>query len=152
MSLVKWKDKDIYDPWADLSSLQEEINNLFKVTNAPSTTGLFDRNVSPAIDVVETDESLTIICELPGMDENEIDVSITANTLTIKGEKKELFDGKKGKYFKRETWSGGFQRTLSLPADIDSSAVEAHLEEGILKVNLPKKEEAKPKQISVQVH
>ncbi len=151
MSLVKWKSRDLYDPWTELSSLQNEINNLFKANNNPSSTGLFDRNFSPSMDVVETEGSLTLICELPGMDEKEIDVSIAANVLTIKGEKKGLSEDKKGKYYKRETWSGSFQRTLSLPADVDSSDVVAHLEDGLLRVTLPKKEEAKPRQIPVQI-
>jgi len=151
MAIVRWKNGQTYDPWAGLKSLQDEINNLFDLEQLPVTTGLFDRSVSPAIDVVEGEHDFTVTCELPGLEQKDIDLSLAANVLTIKGEKKSHREEKKGNYYKKESWSGSFQRTLPLPASVDADKIDAQLKDGILTITLPKKEEAKPKQISVNV-
>jgi len=152
MSLVKWEDKDLYDPWGDLKDLQDEINDLFEVDRFPATTGLFDRSLSPALDVIEGDQDFTVRCELPGIEKKDLDVTITSNILTIKGEKKGKTEEGESDYFKKESWSGSFQRTVSLPNTADSEKLSAELKDGILTVKLPKKEEAKPKQISVKIN
>lgn len=151
MALVKWKNRDLYDPWADFKTLQEEINALFDVDQFSSSAGLFDHNVSPAIDVVEGEHEFSVSCELPGLDRKDIDVSIASNVLTIKGEKKEDKEEKENRYYKKETWSGSFQRTVPLPSSVDMNKIDAQLEDGILTITLQKKEEARPKQISVSV-
>jgi len=139
----------LYDPWNDFKNLQKEINNLFEFDRFPASTGLFDRSFSPAIDVVENANDYTVICEMPGLEQKEIDVSIASNVLTIKGQKKE--EERKGKYFKKESWSGTFQRTLPLPTSVEADKIAATLKDGILTIVLPKKEEVKPKQIAVSV-
>lgn len=151
MAIVRFKNRDLYDPWTEFKSLQEEINDLFDIDRFPTTTGLFDRSVSPAIDVVEGDHEFTVTCELPGLEHKDIDVSIAANVLTVKGEKKNERKEKKGKYYKKESWSGSFQRTLPLPTSVSADKIAAELKDGILTITLPKKEEAKPKQISVNI-
>jgi len=149
MAIIRWKDRDLYDPWNNFKALQKEINNLFEVDPFQVSTGLFDRSFSPAIDAVEDANEYTITCELPGLDQKEIDVSIASNVLTIKGEKK--LEEKKGKYYKRESWAGSFQRTLPLPVQVDAEKIRAELKDGILTIVLPKKEEVKPKQIAVNI-
>jgi len=151
MAIVKWKNPKLYDPWADLKNLQNEINDLFNYDRMPSSTGLFDRNVTPAIDFVEGENDYTVKCELPGLEQKDVDVSIASNVLTIKGSKEENREEKKGKYYKKEIWSGSFQRTISLPSSVDSSKIFALLKDGVLSITLPRKEETKPKQISVNV-
>ena len=151
MALVKWKNRDIYDPWGDLRSLQNEINELFETDRFPGYTGLFDRNYSPSIDVIESENDYSVICELPGIEQKDVDLSIASNVLTIKGAKKGEREEKKGKYFRKESWSGSFQRTLPLPSSVDPEKVEAELKDGVLAVKLPKKEEAKPKSITVNI-
>lgn len=151
MALVKWKNRESNDPWTQLASLQDEINSLFNYDHFPTAAGLFDRNVSPAMDVIENDETMTLICELPGVNEKDIEVTLTSNVLTIKGEKKSSRERKSGKFLKQETVEGSFQRTLSLPATVSGENIEAHMENGLLKVVIPKKEEAKPRQISVAI-
>ena len=151
MAIIKWKNRDIYDPWSDFKSLQNEINDLFNVDRFQGYTGLFDRNFSPSIDVVETENDYSIICELPGIDQKDIDLSIASNVLTLKGSKKEEKEDRKGKYYRKESWSGNFQRTLPLPLAVNSEKVTADLKDGILKITLPKMEEAKPKSIAVKV-
>ena len=151
MAIVKWNQNNLYDPWADLERLQDEINALFNIDKYPGRGGLFDRKFSPAVDVIENDHDYVIACELPGLNQEDIDVSIASNVLTIKGSKKDEKQDKGEKYFRKETWSGSFQRTLPMPGYVDAEKIQADLKDGILKIVIPKKEEAKPKQISVKV-
>ena len=151
MALVKWKNRNLYDPWAEMRTLQSEINDLFRNDRLPTTTGLFDRSVTPAIDFIEGENEFTVTCELPGLEEKDIDVSIASNVLTLKGRKNTENENKNGKYYKKETWTGSFQRTLALPQTVDSEKIGAQLKNGILRIVLPKKEESKPKQITVEI-
>jgi len=151
MAIVNWENRDLYEPWEGFRSLQDEINELFDIDRTTAPSGLFDRNLSPAVDVVEEDQNFTIRCELPGLDQNDLDLSVVSNVLTIKGEKKDRNKKKQPAYFKKECWSGSFQRTISLPNSADTEKISAVLKDGILSIELPKKEEAKPKQISVKI-
>ena len=139
MAIVKWKNKNLYDPWAEMRDLQNEINELFNYDRLPNTTGLFDHSVTPPIDFIEKENEYTVSCELPGLEEKDIDVSIASNVLTIKGNKENSREEKKGKYYKKEIWSGSFQRTLSLPTMVDAEKISARLKDGMLLVTLPKK-------------
>lgn len=150
MAIIR-RPKDVYDPFRELRALQNEINDLFDFNRFSGTEGLFDRNFSPAMDVVETTDGFTVTCELPGLDQQEIDINITSNVLTIRGEKKSDTTAKEKKVFRREIRTGSFQRTLSLPVAVDSEKVTADLKDGILSITLPKREDAKPKQISVNI-
>ena len=145
------KNKNLYDPWESMKTLQNEINDLFRNDRIPSTTGLFDRSVTPAIDFIEGENEFTVTCELPGLEEKDIDVSIASNVLTVKGTKNTDYENKRGKYYKKETWTGSFQRTLALPQTVDSEKISAQLKNGILQIRLPKNEELKPRQITVDV-
>jgi HSP20 family protein len=151
MSLIKWRRNDVYEPAVDFDRLQDEINKLFDFDRGPSMTGLYDRVLSPAIDVVESPENFTVTCDLPGVDMKDLDVSIANNVLTIKGEKKEEKSAKETKVYRRESWTGSFQRTLSLPNTVNPDKIEAVMSEGVLKITLPKREEVKPKQIAVKI-
>ena len=90
-------------------------------------------------------------CELPGLEQKDIDVTIASNVLTIKGQRKNEWEEKRGKVYRKESWSGSFQRTLPLPTSVDGEKIKAELKDGILTITLPKREEAKPKQIAVNV-
>ena len=153
MAIVRWRQRNANDPWRDFRSLQEEINDLFDSERWPVTSGIFDRTISPPVDVVESPDAIHVFCEIPGIDIEDLDVSITSNVLTIKGEKKQNAPEKaKRKTYKQESWVGSFQRTLSLPTTVGSGdKVQAELKDGVLHLTLPKREEAKPKQISVNV-
>ena len=151
MAIVKWKNRDVSDPWQQFKSLQDEINDLFDLNRTSPSTGLFDRSISPAMDVIEGENNFTLLCELPGLSEKDVDVSYAAGVLTIQGEKKDSREAKKENYYKKESWSGSFQRTLSVPVSVDPSEISAAMKEGILTVVLPKKEEAKTKAIQIKV-
>lgn len=152
MAITKWKRDEKSDPWNDFRSLQKEINDLFDLDHSPSSTGLFDRSVSPPMDVVEKEHEFDITFELPGLEQEDVEISVAANVLTIKGEKKEEKEAGDGKYYRKESWSGSFQRTLSLPATADSEKIDAQLKNGVLNITIPVKPEAKPKQIAVKVN
>ena len=152
MELVKWRGNGISDPFSSLRQLQDEINELFDLDRFPTSAGLFDRAFSPSIDMIEEKDNFTVVCEAPGMNEDDLDVNISSNVLTIKGKKADSEEEEnKGRYYRKEIWSGSFQRTISLPSSVDNQKISAELKNGMLKVILPKREESKPKQITVAV-
>jgi len=150
MTLQRVIPRRLSDQWTDVRSLQEQINQLFDF-DTPWVPGIFDRSVSPAVDMTENQESVEILVEIPGIELKDLDLSITGNVLTLKGEKKLDRKERDGGLVRQEIWEGTFQRTLSLPDSVDGAQAQAELKDGILKIILPKKEEAKPKQISVRV-
>ncbi len=151
MDLVQWRNGSMMDPIREMERLQDEINDLFSLDRYPGSSGLFDRTVSPALDVVERDEEFVVTCDLPGVDLKDLDISVSENVLTIKGEKHDDKAQKDRKVYRKETWEGGFQRTLSMPKSIDSARTSASLKNGVLTITLPKREEVRPRQISVKV-
>jgi len=149
MALVRWYDRDL-EPVGTFDWLQRQINELFDFPRFPESQGLFDRRVSPAIDVIEHTDRFTVECDLPGIDQKDIDISIASGVLTIRGEKKTEKKSEKSKVYKKETWEGSFQRTVSLPTGVDGDKVEATFTDGVLKITLPKREEAKTKKIELK--
>ncbi|RKX76056.1 MAG: Hsp20/alpha crystallin family protein [Spirochaetes bacterium] len=154
--LTRWRRKTTEPTeWAadPFERLQREINRLFDFDRWgwDETTGIFDRTISPPMDIVEKPDSIVVTCDLPGVDKKDLDISISGNVLTIKGEKKEEKEEKETQYYRKESWSGSFQRTVSLPNTVDADKVEAVMKDGVLRLTMPKKEEAKRKQIPVSV-
>ena len=88
-------------------------------------------------------------CSLPGIEPEDLDVSISGNILTIKGETKQEKEEESGKYYYRERRYGAVQRTITLPVEVNTDKAEAHFEKGVLRLSLPKVEEAKSKRIDV---
>ena len=148
MNLSNWRRG--LESVGELGRLQNEINQLFDY-DYTGNGGLFDRTVSPALDVAEDSDSFTVYMDLPGVEEDDVDVSIASNVLTIKGSKELPEIGEESKVYRQEEWEGSFQRTLSLPQTVDTQKVSAKLTNGVLRVELPKREEVKPKQIKVDV-
>lgn len=159
MALVRWRrasspettgTREAYDA---LERFQEEMDRWLGWSQYPEMSGLLDRSVYPALDVVETADDCTLWADIPGLDKKDLDLSITANVLTLKGEKKASEKGGKagGRLFRDETWTGNFQRSVSLPDTVDTNKVSAEFRDGVLKVTLGKKPEHKPRQIPVLV-
>ena len=144
MALVRWRN--------DFGSLQREINELFNLDLYQGSPGLFDRNSSPTVDIIENGASFTVKCELPGVNLEDLDLSISSNVVSIKGEKIDTQKDNEMKYYRRESKYGSFQRTISLPKDVDNSKIDAILSDGVLTLTLPKKEEVKTKSIKVKVN
>jgi HSP20 family protein len=99
--------------------------------------------ISPAIDVTENDDSVTLTAELPGMDEKDVDLSIRNGVMTLKGEKKYEYKEKKEDTHVMERRYGSFQRVMTLPDSVDEGKIEAKFDKGVLTVTMPKKSEAK---------
>jgi HSP20 family protein len=103
----------------------------------------------PAIDVFEKDDKFVVKAELPGMKEEDIDVSVVGDTLTIKGEKKTETEVKEEDYYRCERSYGSFVRSIPLPSTVNADKIEANYEGGVLEVSLPKVAKVKPKKVKV---
>lgn len=159
MAIIKWKrasSPDVagsMDAFDALERFQEEISSWLDGSRYPESSGLFDRSAYPALDVVETGDSCTVWADVPGLDKKDLDLSVAANVLTLKGEKQPSRRGSKDKarLFRDETWTGSFQRSVTLPDTVDTNKVTAEFRDGVLKVTFAKKAEHKPRQIPVIV-
>jgi HSP20 family protein len=139
-----------WSPLDRLASLRDEVDRLFDFTWPTRDGGLFS-GWSPAIDVHDEKDTLLVQVELPGMKKEDIDISLHEGVLTISGERKTEREEKEGETFRSERYFGKFQRSVTLPTQVDSAKVQATYKDGVLSVSLPKAETAKPKQISVNV-
>ena len=149
MDLIRWGD-GLADPFLEFENLQDEINRRFDDARVSEPRGLFERTYSPAVDVVEKDDSFDVFCDVPGIAIKDIEISLSANVLTIKGERKGNAASGNGNVYRTDTRVGRFQRTLQLPLPVNPDKVEAVLKDGVLNISLPKHEELKPRQISVK--
>lgn len=147
MSLVRW------DPFADMAQLREQVNRLFEQSLAPAgREPVAMRTWAPAVDIQETADAVIVQVELPGVRPEEIGIQVEGGTLTIKGERRIEKDTKEKQFVRVERAYGAFQRSFTLSTPINQAAVTASYRDGVLEVSLPKAEEAKPKQIRIQVN
>jgi HSP20 family protein len=105
----------------------------------------------PSLDVYEEKDTVVVKAELPGMKKEDVEVSLTGETLTIKGEKKEDKEVKEDDYYRRERSYGSFLRTVALPCEVKSDEIKASFKDGVLEIRMPKTEEAKKKSITVKI-
>lgn len=146
MSIVRW------EPFSDLMSLREAMDRLFEESFVRPGSWL----LAPfgggelAIDMYETDNEIVVTAALPGVKPEDVDISITGDLLTIKGETKAETKVEKANYLRQERRYGAFSRTVSLPVPIQADKAEAKFKDGILTLSIPKAEEAKPKVIKVK--
>src|SRR5436190_24059214 len=152
MNLIRYQAPEL-TPWSASdrwSTLRDELNSFFESpfrSNFGRGGQLFT-GWSPALDLYQSSDNLVAVVELPGMRKEDIDISLHDGTLTISGERKrESRGGEKAE--RTERYVGTFRRSIALPTRVDASKVSATYKDGILKVTLPKAEEAKPKQIQV---
>src|SRR5881409_813449 len=140
-----------WDPFREFSTLQDRMNRLFQQSYGDREEALTTSTFAPAVDVYEDEHNVTLKIEVPGIDEKDIDVRIENNTLTVHGERNFEKEEKEENYRRIERQYGSFTRSFTLPSSVDPTQVSAHYDKGVLKVNLAKKAEAKPKQIKVNV-
>ncbi|HOO00352.1 MAG TPA: Hsp20/alpha crystallin family protein [Syntrophales bacterium] len=130
-------------------SLQREMNRLFddffRGAGMPSLFEGEGGRFYPSVDVRDAEGEIIVQAELPGMDDKDIEVLLTDNALTIKGEKKEEKEDKGKGYYHMERTFGAFSRTIPLPGGVDTKKAEAKFKKGVLTISLPKTEEAKAK-------
>jgi HSP20 family protein len=139
-----------WDPFREFSTLQDRMNRLFRESQGPEES-LTTSSFAPPVDVYEDEHNVTLKIEVPGIDEKDIDVRIENNVLTVHGERKFEKEEKEENYRRVERQYGSFTRTFTLPSTVEAEKVEANYDKGMLKIALPKKAEAKPKQIKVNV-
>jgi HSP20 family protein len=133
-------------------TLQDEVNRLFEDNNARDRSGHADLATwAPAVDIYETENELVVKAELPDLQDKDIDIRITNNTLTIRGERKFEKDVKEENYLRIERAYGAFMRSFSLPNSISSENIRADYRNGVLTLHMAKREESKPKQIKISV-
>jgi HSP20 family protein len=143
-------------PWRpigrELSSLRQEMDRLWDrfVGETPLARRVAEE-WWPTVDMSETRDSFIVKAELPGLDAKDVEVSISGDVLTIKGEKQKEEEEKDEHHYRAERYYGSFQRSFQLPTSIKADKIEAAFDKGVLKVTLPKVEEAKKKKIEVKV-
>lgn len=146
MVITRW------DPFRELASLQNRVNSLFHDYGRSNqedltTSGSF----IPAVDVYEDEHKVTLKLEVPGVNEQDLDLQVENNTLTIRGERRFEKEEKEENFQRIERRYGSFSRSFALPNTINTESVKANYQNGVLKIELAKREEAKPKQIKVSV-
>lgn len=140
-----------WEPFRAVTTLQDQINRLFNDTF--ERTG-DESNLSawaPAVDIYETEQELVVKADLPDVDPKDLDIRVENNILTIRGERKFEKKVNEENYLRVERSYGSFARSFTLANTVDSDAIKAEYQNGVLTLSIPKKEEAKPKQIKVNV-
>ncbi len=143
-----------WQPFRDLAPLQERMNRIFDefFANAGAGDGgLQLSSFSPATDIYEDDEHVTLSVEVPGLSEKDINITLEGNTLTVTGERKLKKEDNREKFHRVERFYGTFSRSFTLPNTIDPNSIQASYENGVLQLQMAKRAEAKPKQIKVAV-
>jgi HSP20 family protein len=145
------------NPTGELATLQERLNQLFSQPLAPlwrlaggSEAALTAGSFVPAVDVYEDEHNIVLTAETPGIDEKDLDISVENNVLTISGERKMENEDKQDNFHRIERSYGRFTRSFNLPPTVDADNVKAEFNNGVLKITLAKREEAKPKQIKIE--
>ena len=151
MTLIRWN-----DPFREFTQLQERINRAFSDAYGRSGSadeGLFTSGTwVPPVDIYQNgDHELVLKAELPDMSREDIDITVDSGTLTIKGEKKLSNEVKEENFHRIERRYGTFTRSFTLPQTVDATKVGAEYRNGVLTVRLPLRDEAKPRQIKVDV-
>ena len=147
MSIVR------YDPFRDLRTLQEEVNRLFtgNITRGFDEEGIARGAWSPSVDIYENKDHIVLEAELPGMKREDFDLSVENNVITLRGERHFEKKDESDNYHRVERAYGSFTRSFTLPTTVNTEDIKADYEQGVLKVRLAKRTEAKPKQIKVSV-
>lgn len=148
MAIVRW------DPFDAFLGAQEDLNRMFRRgwLGAGEDKGLAEGGKwAPAVDIYETADSLVVEAELPGIDPDDIEVTVDDGVLTVRGERKHERDVKEENYYRVERAWGSFQRSIRLPAESQADEVKAGYDAGVLKITVPKAAPPKPKSVPVTV-
>lgn len=147
MTLVRW------NPLKEVPVLQNRINRLFEdffpetfIEGTKNMVGVWN----PVVDIYDTQDTTVIKADLPGLKKEDITISIEGDVLTLTGERTHDDEVKKENYYRRERAYGMFKREFTLPSTVDHEKIKADFKDGVLKIEVPKPEEKKPKTITVQ--
>lgn len=146
--LTKWR------PFGDLWDLQDDINRLFygfgRHGRGQTEDEMSASVWAPVVDICEDNESVRITAELPGMKQKDIKLSVKDGVLSIRGERQFKEEQKKRDYYRIERSYGSFSRSFTLPNQVDLEKIHASMKDGVLEILIPKREEAKPKEIEIK--
>jgi HSP20 family protein len=151
MAIVRW------EPFRDLVSIQDRMNRLFddafrgSPRQATEDDWALGGSWAPVVDIFEKDGNIVLKAELPGVDPKNVDIRVENNTLSLRGERELDREVKREAYHRVERSYGSFTRSFTLPNVVDVEKIKAEFKDGVLQLTLPKRDEAKPKQIRVQV-
>jgi HSP20 family protein len=140
-----------FEPYRGAASLQEQFHRLFNEAWDRSSDEGGLTAWAPAVDIYETEHELVVQADLPDIKPEELDIRVENNILTIRGERKFEKKVNENNYLRLERTYGSFSRSFSLANTVDSAAIKAEYKDGVLTLTVPKREEAKPKQIKVNV-
>jgi HSP20 family protein len=145
MTMQRW------EPFKEMMSLRDAMDRLFEDSfvrpwAAARDAGLYNL----PLDIYQTDKDVIVKASIPGYKPEEVDITVSGDTLTIKAEHKEEKETKEGEYMLKERQYGTFTRTVTIPVDIQSDKSEASFEDGVLTLQLPKSEEVRPRQIKIK--
>ena len=147
MALIRW------EPVRELNTIQSEMNRLFNTFfETPSGQGggpATSRRWLPAMDLVESGDEFVLRADLPGLGEEDVNIEVEDNVLTISGERKSEHEQRGDGYYRLERASGSFSRSLTLPEGVDPESVHASFDRGVLEVRIPKPEQRKPRKVTI---
>lgn len=146
MAITRW------DPFRDVLALQNRMNSLFQEYNrGEQGNDLVSAAFVPPVDIYEDEHKIALKLEVPGIKENELDIQLENNLLTVRGERKFEKEEKEENFHRIERRYGSFYRSFTIPNTVNPDSIKANYEAGVLNIELQKRAEAKPKQIKVQV-
>ena len=147
MALIRW------EPARELNTLQNEMNRLFNTFfDAPAPNGsVAQRRWLPPMDLVENKDEFVLRADLPGVSEDDVNIELEDNVLTISGERKSEHEERKEGFHRVERASGSFSRSLTLPEGVNPEGIKASFDRGVLQVHIPKPEERKPRKVAISV-
>ncbi len=139
-------------PFQDMAVLQNRLNSIFHDFNrTDSDESLGSGSFVPAVDIMEDNQHIVLKLEVPGIQQQDLNLNIENNTLTVKGERKFESTEKEENYHRIERRFGSFTRSFTLPQTVDTEAVKASYDAGVLTISIAKKAEAKPRQVKIEV-
>jgi len=142
-----------FDPFGEMSTLQRSINRLFddagtgRGKGAPAPVAVW----TPAVNTYEDKDGFVLTCDLPGLDQQDVNLKLDNHTLSITGTRRLEHEKNRESYHRVECVFGTFARSFSLPAEVDTARIEASMKNGVLTVRLPRREETKPKKLDIQI-
>lgn len=147
MALIRW------EPVREIASLQTEMNRLMSSFFDPANGGNAGpaRRWIPPMDLVETDDHYVLRADLPGLSQEDVNVELDGNVLTVSGERKAEHEESREGFYRVERSFGTFARALTLPEGVDAESVDASFDRGVLEVRIPKPEERKPQRVAISV-
>lgn len=147
MALMHWT-----DPFRDLAVMRKQMNRLFEdylARGRAGEEGMASGLWSPSVDIFETKDAICVRAELPGVEKDAVGVEVKDGVLTLRGERKHQKEVSEENYHRIERTFGAFHRAFTLPSSVDEAKVTARMKDGVLEVDLPKKEQAKPRPIPI---